>query len=80
MKKVLTKVNTSLPVLRDKESKVVMSYRAFASPAIYLIDQQGKIYDSWMGSVQDLEGHLADNVSFVLKSHSTPEFSVVTGQ
>ena len=80
MKKVLAKVNTSLPVLRDKESKVVMSYRAFATPAIYLIDQQGKIYDSWMGTVQDLESRLTDNVSYILKSHGTSEPSVVTSQ
>jgi peroxiredoxin len=79
MKRELAKAKTSLPVLRDKESKVVTSYRAFGTPSIYLIDRQGKIYDSWMGSVKDLEGSLTDNVSFVLKSNSAPAHSAVTG-
>jgi hypothetical protein len=75
MRKVLAKVDTALPVLRDKESKVVMAYRAFVAPTIYLIDQQGAIYSSWVGPVNDLEDRLTDGVSFVLKFHSSSQAS-----
>jgi hypothetical protein len=78
MKKVLAKVDTSLPVLRDKESKVVTAYRAFISPTIYLIDRQGAIYSSWIGPVNDLEVHLTDEVSFVLKSHNRSQASAAS--
>jgi hypothetical protein len=68
MKKVLAKVNTSLPVLRDTESTTFKAYRAYAIPTIYLIDQQGKIYGEWTGYVKNLEEQLNHNLGFLLDS------------
>jgi len=73
MKRVLAKVNTSLPVLHDSESEIFKAYRAFAVPTIYLIDQQGKIYNGWTGYCDDLEGQLADSMAFLLESHTSPQ-------
>jgi hypothetical protein len=67
--RTLDKVETSLPVLRDAESEVFEAYRAQAIPTLYLIDQQGKIYTAWSGSVDDLEVELTDNISFMLENH-----------
>jgi peroxiredoxin len=69
IKKTLNKVDTSLPVLRDVESEVFEAYRAEAIPTLYLIDQQGKIYTAWTGTVGDLEMELTDNISFMLENH-----------
>ena len=69
IKKTLEKVNTSLPVLRDIDSEVFEAYRAQAIPTLYLIDQQGKIYTAWIGSVRDLELELIDNIEFMLENH-----------
>ena len=63
--KTLDKVKTSLPVLRDVEYEVFEAYRAQAIPTLYLIDQQGKVYTTWTGYVEDLETELTDNISFM---------------
>jgi peroxiredoxin len=68
IKKVLDRVKTSLPVLREEESEVFEAYRAYAIPTIYLIGRQGEIYGGWTGPVDDLEAQLTDNINFVLKS------------
>ena len=72
MRRVLDKVNTSLPVLRDSDSETFTAYRAFAIPTIYLIDQQGKIYSGWTGYVADLEEQLTENIVFLLESRTPP--------
>ena len=74
MKRVLAKVNTSLPVLRDGESGTFKAYRAFAIPTIYLIDRQGKIYSGWTGYVDDLEEQLTENIGFILESRVSHQF------
>jgi len=66
--RVLEKVNTSVPVLRDAECEVFEAYRAEVIPTLYLIDQQGKIYSSWTGPAKDLEVQLTKNISSMLKS------------
>ena len=70
--KVLEKVNTSVPVLRDVESDVFKAYRAQAIPTLYLIDRQGKIYNSWVGAVNDLESQLTETINSMLESSDSP--------
>jgi len=65
--KVLDKVETSLPVLRDTEGQVFDAYRAVAIPTLYLIDRQGKIYSAWSGPVDDLETELATHIVFMIE-------------
>ncbi len=68
--RILKKVKVSVPILHDKESKVFKAYRANAIPTLYLIDQQGKIYTSWIGAAEQLESELTQNIEFVLKAGS----------
>lgn len=75
MNRVLKEANTSLTVLRDKESAALEAYSAYAVPTIYLIDQQGKIYTSWTGSVDDFESQLHKNIKFVLETRSVPQLA-----
>jgi len=75
MNRVLKEANTPLTVLRDKESDVLKAYSAYAVPTIYLIDQQGKIYTSWTGSVDDFESQLNKNIEFVLETRSIPQLA-----
>jgi peroxiredoxin len=70
IKRTLDKADTSLPVLRDVESEVFEAYRAQAIPTLYLIDQQGKIYSAWTGSVENLEMELTNNINFILENHT----------
>jgi peroxiredoxin len=67
IQKVLDKVETSLPVLRDVEEQVFGAYRAVAVPTMYLIDGQGKIYSAWTGPVDDLESELTTNITSMLE-------------
>ena len=75
MKSVLDQAKTTLPVLRDKESKVEEAYRAYAIPTIYLIDQQGKIYRCWVGAPEDLESELSEHIDFVLETRAAPQIA-----
>ncbi|UCD56522.1 MAG: TlpA family protein disulfide reductase [Candidatus Hydrogenedentota bacterium] len=75
IKRVLDKVDTSIPVLRDRKSEVFKAYNAFAIPTLYLIDQQGKIYAAWTGAVEDLETRLGDSVAFMVKHHGVIEIA-----
>lgn len=75
MNKVLKEAKTSLTVLRDKESEVLEAYSAYAIPTVYLIDQQGKIYRVWTGSIGDLESQLNENIEFVLETRSAPQLA-----
>ena len=70
--RVLEKVNTSVPILRDVESDVFKAYRAEAIPTLYLIDRQGKIYSSWVGAVNDLESQLTETINSMLESSDSP--------
>ena len=65
--RVLDKVQTSLPVLRDTETEVFGAYRANVIPTIYLIDEQSLIYTAWMGSNKNLEEDLGENIDFMVK-------------
>ncbi len=67
--KTLDKVKTTLPVLRDVEYDVFEAYRAQAIPTLYLIDQQGKVYSTWTGYVEDLETELTDNIGFMQENY-----------
>lgn len=75
IRQVLDKVKTARPVLRDKESEVFEAYRAQAIPTIYLIDQQGKIYSAWTGTVKDLENEIGKNIDFMVKHHKAVDIA-----
>ena len=75
MKRVLEQAKTTLPVLRDRKSEIVDAYRAYAIPTIYLIDQQGKIYNCWVGASKDLESELSEHNGFVLQSPAVPQLA-----
>ncbi|MBI5118765.1 TlpA family protein disulfide reductase [Candidatus Poribacteria bacterium] len=66
--KIMAKIKTSLPILHDKGSKIFDTYRAHVIPTLYLIDQQGTIYESWTGTIENLELELTQNIEFVLKA------------
>ena len=67
-------LDTSLPVLLDEGSKTVAAYRAYALPALYLIDQQQKVFKVWTGSVRDREHEVIDDIKSLLRSNiSAPQ-------
>jgi peroxiredoxin len=65
--KILAKAKCSLPVLQDASSKTSDAYRVFAIPTFFVIDQQGKIYNTWYGG-ENLEKRLKEDVVFLLDS------------
>lgn len=67
------KVNSSLPVLLDKGSNVVRAYQAYAIPIYYLIDQEQKISNVWVGSAKDLESQLAEKITALLEAQAFSE-------
>ena len=67
------KVNSSLPVLLDKGSNVVRAYQAYAIPIYYLIDQEQKISNVWVGSVKDLENQLNEKITALLEAQTSSE-------
>lgn len=71
--KALAKINTSLPVLIDKELRAVKAYQAYARPTMIIIDRQQRIYKVWMGEVEDIEHKLTTNLQFLLESGDEPQ-------
>jgi len=66
--KALAKINTSLPVLIDKDQQAVKAYQAYARPTLVVIDRQQEIYKVWTGEVDDIEDQLTASISHLLES------------
>ena len=78
VREVFSKINTSLPVLLDREAMALKDYQAYVIPSLYLIDQQQRVNRVWVGSMEGLENQLTHSISNVLELHAVPTINLNT--
>ncbi|MBI5118271.1 TlpA family protein disulfide reductase [Candidatus Poribacteria bacterium] len=72
LNEVLSRIKTTLPVLRDKESKVFSAYHVAPLPALYLLDREQKVYSVWIGPSKKREAELSESITALLNKQTAP--------
>jgi hypothetical protein len=66
--RIVTSLDTSLPVLLDTRSKTLSAYRVRTPPTLYLIDQEQKVHRVWIGSIEKRKSEVIGAIRTLLKS------------
>jgi hypothetical protein len=66
VRKIVARLETSLPVLMDKGSNTVNAYRVRLLPTLYLIDKEQRVYKAWTGPAEDKEAEVIESIKSLL--------------